>query len=130
MKNLKLLLLVLLIWQLTLTSCKKTEIIKKETGVSDAPSKFTEIKTNADFAWSTTKKIKIEYKPTNNDTRVSVLKVEDSNGHVYLKKLQKTSEKFSGSIEVPIHLKTIKYSIAGIQRELNASAGVLNIEVK
>jgi hypothetical protein len=130
MKNLKLLLLVLLIWQLTLTSCKKTEIIKKETGVSDAPSKFTEIKTNASFSWSTTKKIKIEYKPTSNDSRVSVLKVEDSNGHVYLKKLQKTSEKFSGSIEVPIHLKTIKYSIAGIQKELNASAGVLNIEVK
>ncbi len=130
MNNLKLLLLVLLTWQLTLTSCKKTEIIKKENGVSDAPSKFTEIKTNANFAWSTTKKIKIEYKPTNNDTRVSVLKVEDLNGHVYLKKLQKTSEKFSGSIEVPIHLKTIKYSIAGIQKELNANAGVLNIEVK
>ena len=130
MNNLKLLLLVLMIWQLTLTSCKKTEIVKKENGVSDAPSKFTEIKTNAGFSWSTTKKIDIEYKPINNDTRVSVLKIEDSNGHVYLKKLQKRSEKFSGSIEVPIHLKSIKYTIAGIQREFNANTGVLNIELK
>ena len=130
MNNLKLLLLVLLTWQLTLTSCKKTEIIKKENGVSDAPSKFTEIKTNTQFTWSTTQKIVIEFKAIANDTRVSVLKVVDANGHVYFKKLQKASEKFSGSIEVPIHLKTLKYVYAGNQKEFSTRAGIVNVDVK
>ena len=130
MKNFKLLLLLLLVWQLTLTSCKKSELDKNEKGASEAPLKFTEIKTNANFSWSTTKKIALEFKPIAHDTRVSVLKVVDANGHVYLKKLQKASEKFSGSIEVPIHLKTLKYVYAGIQKEFSANAGVLNIDVK
>ena len=130
MKNLKLLFLLLLVWQLTLTSCKKSELDTNEKGTAEAPLKFTEIKTNTQFTWSTTQKIVIEFKAIANDTRVSVLKVVDANGHVYFKKLQKASEKFSGSIEVPIHLKTLKYVYAGNQKEFSTRAGIVNVDVK
>ena len=130
MKNLKLLLLLLLVWQFTVTSCKKSELDKNEKDVSETPLKFTEIKTNTSFTWSTTRKINLELKPIANDSRSSVLKVIDTNGNVYFRKLQKASEKFSGSIEVPIHLKTLKYVYGGIQKEFNTNIASVNVELK
>ena len=130
MNRFKCMFLLLLVWQLTTTSCKKADVDKNEQDVSAAPKKFTEIKTNTNFTWSTTQKISIEFKPTANDARVSVLKVVDANGNVYFRKLQKASEKFSGSIEVPIHLKSLRYVYAGIQKDFSTNLGILNVQAK
>ena len=130
MKNIKRILLAMLVLQLGITSCKKSELEKTETGSTSNPQKFTEIKTNKDFSWSTNKKIALQFKPALNDTRVSVLKVVDASGIVYFKKLQKANESYTGTIVVPAHVKTLKYVYGGITKEFNAQTAVLTIELK
>lgn len=129
MKNLKFTILFLLLWQLSQTSCKKLEYEKKDQASTKTASTFTEIKSVSSFKWSTTKKITIEYTPNTSDTRVSVLKIVDSNGNLYLKKLQKASDKFSTTIELPIHVNKLRYSFAGVQKEFTTSSDKLKIEL-
>jgi len=122
--------LLLLVWQLTTTSCKKADVDKNEQDVSVAPKKFTEIKVNQNFTWSTTKVIQLNFKSIPNDPRNAVLRVVDADGVVYFKKLQSANQKFNGSIVVPSHITKLKYIYGSIQQEFNANAGVVNIDVK
>lgn len=122
--------LLLLVWQLTTTSCKKADVDKNEQDVSAAPKKFTEMKVNQNFTWSTTKVIQLNFKSIPNDPRNAVLRVVDADGVVYFKKLQSANQKFNGSIVVPSHITKLKYIYGSIQQEFNANAGVVNIDVK
>lgn len=122
--------LLLLVWQLTSTSCKKADVDKNEQDVSAAPKKFTEMKVNQNFTWSTTKVIQLNFKSIPNDPRNAVLRVVDADGVVYFKKLQSANQKFNGSIVVPSHITKLKYIYGSIQQEFNANAGVVNIDVK
>jgi hypothetical protein len=122
--------LLLLVWQLTTTSCKKADVDKNEQDVSVAPKKFTEMKVNQNFTWSTTKVIQLNFKSIPNDPRNAVLRVVDADGVVYFKKLQSANQKFNGSIVVPSHITKLKYIYGSIQQEFNANAGVVNIDVK
>ena len=130
MKNIKLILTAMILIQLGLTSCKKLEVEKTEKGTVSDPKKFTEIKTSKDFGWSTSKSIAINFQAKANDARVAVLKVVDASGNVYFKKLQKANEKFSGTIHVPSHVKTLKYVYGGITKEFSTQAPLLTIELK
>jgi len=122
--------LLLLVWQLTTTSCKKADVDKNEQDVSAAPKKFTEMKVNQNFTWSTTKVVQLNFKSIPNDPRNAVLRVVDADGVVYFKKLQSANQKFNGSIVVPSHITKLKYIYGSIQQEFNANAGVVNIDVK
>ncbi|MCE2740461.1 MAG: hypothetical protein LW669_03125 [Sphingobacteriales bacterium] len=130
MNKLKCMFLLLLVWQLTTTSCKKADVDKNEQDVSAAPKKFTEMKVNQNFTWSTTKVIQLNFKSIPNDPRNAVLRVVDADGVVYFKKLQSANQKFNGSIVVPSHITKLKYIYGSIQQEFNANAGVVNIDVK
>jgi hypothetical protein len=122
MNKLKCMFLLLLVWQLTTTSCKKADVDKNEQDVSAAPKKFTEMKVNQNFTWSTTKVIQLNFKSIPNDPRNAVLRVVDADGVVYFKKLQSANQKFNGSIVVPSHITKLKYIYGSIQQEFNANA--------
>ncbi|MCG9879582.1 MAG: hypothetical protein MH472_03195 [Bacteroidia bacterium] len=130
MKNVKLIISAALLWQFGLTSCKKLEVEKKENSNSTEIKKFTEIKTSKEFTWSTNKTIAIDFPARANDARVAVLKVTDANGVVYFKKLQKANEKFTGSIQVPSHVKTLSYVYGGIKKEFSTNNPSLTIDLK
>lgn len=128
MKNVKIIFALLVFLQLGFSSCKKEESFKK--GSSAVPQKFGNIKANKTFTWTTTRVVKMQYKSNLNDTRIAVLKVVDAKGIVYFKKLQPANQSFSGSIEVPNHVNTLKYVYGGFQNEFSAQVGTLNIELK
>lgn len=114
--------------QIGLSGCKKQE--NEKNVVSADVKKFAEIKANKNFTWSTTRLVQLNFKPNPTDSRVAVLKVVDAKGIVYFKKLQYANQEFTGSIEVPNHVNTLKYVYGAIQKEFSTQAGVVNVELK
>lgn len=130
MKSTKLLLAALCLLQLIFYSCRKQEIIKQENASATTAAKFAEIKSPQNFKWATNNLVQVQIQPNANDNRKSVLKVVDANGQVYFKKFHKANERFSTSLEVPAHIKTLKVVFGGFQKEFGTGSSKISLNLK
>jgi|GEM_PF-2562463 len=130
MKYTKILLTVASLLQLGLYSCRKQEIVNAEKSTSPTAASFAEIKSPQNFKWASNNLINLQIQPNSNDTRKSVLKVVDADGHVYLKKLHCANERFSTAIEVPAHIKALKVVYSGFQKEFGTGTSKVFINLK
>lgn len=130
MKNSKTILLILCVLQFSIMSCKKQLVEKYEESQANKVKKFTDIKAAKNFKWATMNVVSINFPSNQNDARISTLKITDAEGNVYFQKLQKANEAFTGSIEVPAHLETLKMSYGGIHKDVNLTSGKIEIELK
>lgn len=130
MKSFKIIFLLLCVLQFGLSSCKKQLVEKYEENQSAKAKKFADLKAPKTFKWATMNQVGISFTSIPNDARISTLKITDVDGNVYFKKLQKANEAFTGSIEVPAHLETLKMTFGGMQKEINVTSGKMNIDLK
>ncbi len=128
MKTNKIILAIIISISLTGIACKKHSINPENGNTSGA--KFTDIKAPQTFKWSTLNTISMKYTPVANDARVSTLRIVDAEGHIYLQRLQKASQTFEASIEVPGHIKQLEMRYAGIKKTIAVSNGKAIISLK
>lgn len=132
MKNIKNIILLTLLTQAFLTSCKKPEMFKNETTVNNSivAKSVKEIKAPNNFNWNTSNTVNFTFKGLVGDARKSTLTILSENNSVLFKKLQSASESFSGSVEIPAHVSKITVLYNDNATEFTISSNKFAIELK
>ncbi len=133
MKNLKSLLLLAIVSQMFLASCKKDLIDKYEASKTNntmVAKSVKEIKAPSTFNWNTSNSVSFTFKGIAGDARKSTLTVLSEDKSVLFQKLQKASENYTGVIELPAHVGKITVLYNGISTELPISSNKFEIELK
>ena len=125
MKNFQLLIIA------TLTLFSFTSCVKQMDAVpANIPAvatvtpadKFSDIKANDNFNWSTSHKINFSFLGSTGEDFQLVLKVQDADGNVLFEKLQKGNEDYNDAFEIPAHCKTLSVSYGSTIKEFDCNA--------
>ncbi|MFZ4798879.1 MAG: hypothetical protein ACOYMA_15370 [Bacteroidia bacterium] len=132
MKNLKNIILLVVLTQALLTSCKKPEMFKNETTTTNSivAKSVKEIKAPNSFNWNTSNTVNFTFKGLVGDVRKSTLTILAEDNSVLFKKLQSASENFSGSVEIPAHVGKITVRYNNNATEFTISSNKFAIELK
>jgi|688.fasta_scaffold53068_3 hypothetical protein len=126
MKNLRNLLILILISVIVLPSCKKDLVEKFEqnkTTEKVIAKNTSEVKAPENFKWSTSRTIKLTANGIVGDARVSVLRVEATDGTVLFTKLQKVKESVDLTLEVPARYEKVNVVFGGMQKTYDTKSG-------
>ena len=126
MKNLRNLSILILTSVILLPSCKKGLVEKFEqnkTTEKVIAKNTSEVKAPENFKWNTNRTIKFTANPIEGDARVSVLRVEATDGTVLFTKLQKVKESVDLTLEVPARYEKVNVVFGSIQKTYDTKSG-------
>lgn len=129
MKKFKNLLGILILFSLTMVSCKREfDEIKPATQITAKTVK--EIKAPNTFNWNTSNRVSFSFKSVAGDVRKGTIKIMTENRQVLFQRLQKVSDSYTGMLELPANTKTVLVSFNGATSSLDVSKGNFEISVK
>ncbi|OYU96359.1 MAG: hypothetical protein CFE21_08150 [Bacteroidetes bacterium B1(2017)] len=132
MKKITNILLIALVLQVSLSSCKKNLVDKyEETKPTNVTAKSVkEIKAPANFNWNTSNTVSFTFKGISGDARKSTLTITDDNNNILFRKLQPASENYTGNLELPAHVNKINVKYDGITTDLLVNSNTFDISLK
>ena len=114
MTNMKTSIIASLLITLAFTSCTKnmdvTPVTPSPATILPAQITLTEANVAADFNWSTTKQIQLNFAGRDTQAHNLLLKVTDSEGNVIMQKMQKSDQSFQTNLKVPSTYTTLVVS--------------------
>jgi hypothetical protein len=113
-----------------LPSCKKDLVEKfdqNKTTEKVIAKNTSEVKAPENFKWNTNRTIKFTANPIVGDARVSVLRVEATDGTVLFTKLQKVKESVELTLEVPARYEKVNVVFGGMQKTYDTKSGKVEL---
>lgn len=126
------------ITKLSIVSCALLVFLNigclKETVTSDSENnttnaKFSEISTPSSFNWNNSQQHTLNFVGSADKAFTAMLKVTANDGSVLFQKMQKGSDQFTTSLQIPAHYETIDVQFGGIKKTFTLKGATINMNI-